>query len=116
MKPRKNHILDASGIPLGRLATQVATLLIGKRKPDYQPRIDGGDAVKVVNIRKVALTGKKSEKRLSYHHSMYPGGLKTDTISSIIAKDPGRLLTMAVSRMLPKNRTRAARLRRLKVE
>lgn len=114
--PRIKHTIDADGLPLGRLATRVATLLIGKRKRSYEPQIDGGDCVKVVNIKKVVFTGDKLNKRVYYHHSQYPGGLKTTSLATIKARTPGKLLIMAVSRMLPKNRTRSTRLHRLEVE
>lgn len=112
---RKWWLVDASGIPLGRLASKVALLLEGKRKREYTPHIDTGDFVVVINAEKVLLTGKKLDNKLYYHHSGYPGGLKVRTSREIKEKSPEKLIQLAVKRMLPKNKLRRAMFRRLKV-
>jgi len=112
---RKWWLVDASGIPLGRLASKVALLLEGKRKREYTPHIDTGDFVVVINAEKVLLTGKKLDNKLYYHHSGYPGGLKIRTAREIKEKNPEKLIQLAVKRMLPKNKLGRGMLRRLKV-
>ncbi|MCH8049440.1 50S ribosomal protein L13 [Patescibacteria group bacterium] len=112
---RDIYKVDAAGQVLGRLATDIATHLIGKHKPSYQPHIDAGDVVEVINADKSRVTGKKMEQKMYYRHSGYPGGLKTIKMEDVYAKDPAKILEMAVSRMLPKNKHRTARLRRLKI-
>jgi large subunit ribosomal protein L13 len=112
---RQWHLLDASGETLGRLATQIATLLKGKHKPIYAPHMDTGDFVVVVNASKVLVTGKKAEQKMYYHHSGYPGGLKSESFNRMIEKHPMRVIEHAVKGMLPHNRQGRAMLRRLKV-
>ncbi len=112
---RQWHLLDASGKTLGRLATQIATLLKGKHKPIYAPHMDTGDFVVVVNASKVLVTGKKAEQKMYYHHSGYPGGLKSESFNRMIEKHPMRVIEHAVKGMLPHNRQGRAMLRRLKV-
>ena len=87
---RQWHVIDATDIVLGRLASQTATLLRGKHKPTFAPHIDGGDFVVIINADKVALTGQKLEKKLAYRHSGYPGGLRATKYSELLDKDPRR--------------------------
>jgi large subunit ribosomal protein L13 len=96
------HVLDAENVPLGRLATQAATLIRGKHKPTFAPHLDTGDYVIVVNAAKVAMTGRKMEQKLYYRHSGYPGGLKTRSVREETAVDPRRVVEYAVFGMLPK--------------
>lgn len=101
---RKWYVVDAEGKTLGRLATEVATLLRGKHKPIYTPHVDCGDYVIVINAEKVELTGDKWNKKLYYRHSGHPGGLKVRTANEIREKYPERLIELAVKGMLPHNR------------
>lgn len=112
---RDVYKLDATDKILGRFATDVAVHLIGKHKPSFQSHIDAGDIVEVVNIDKIKVTGKKMKQKQYYHHSHYPGGLKTKVMEKVFAKNPEKILEMAVSRMLPKNKHRKERLKRLKI-
>jgi large subunit ribosomal protein L13 len=112
---RKTHEIDAAGKPVGRLATHVARILIGKHKATYAPNVDAGDSVRVVNAAKLLLTGAKLDQKRYYHYSGYPGGLKTRKASDLMVKDPGRVLKAAVDRMLPKNTHRARRIKRLTI-
>ena len=109
------HLVDAQDQVLGRLATQIATLLIGKHKPTFTPHIDGGDYVVVINSAKIAVTGGKEEKKAYYHHSNFPGGLKEMTFGEMMEKFPTRAVEKAVYNMLPKNKLRTARMNRLKI-
>lgn len=109
------HLIDAEGKVLGRLATEVATLLIGKNKPTYAPHADGGDYVVVINASGVVLTGKKEEQKTYRRHSGYPGGLKETLARQLRTQHPERLVTYAVSGMLPDNRLRQRRLARLHI-
>jgi len=99
---RKWYIIDAEGLRLGRLATEAATLLRGKHKPQYTPHIDTGDFVIVINASKIELTGKKLEKKKYYRHSGYPGGLKVTVAGEMLTKHPERMIEIAVKGMLPK--------------
>lgn len=108
-------VVDATDIPLGRLASEVASILRGKRKPQYTPNVDTGDFVIVVNASKVKLTGNKLADKKKYRHSGYPGGLKETAISEILAKRPERVIEMAVKGMLPKNTLGRAMGKKLKV-
>jgi large subunit ribosomal protein L13 len=108
-------VVDAEGQTLGRLATRIADALRGKRKPEYTPHVDTGDFVVVVNAEKVHLTGKKWSDKIYYKHSQYPGGMTERTAGDIRAKHPTRLIEGAVRGMLPVNRLRANRLKRLRV-
>ncbi len=112
---RKWWLVDATGQPLGRLASKIALILMGKRKRTYTPHVDGGDFVVVVNAEKVQLSGRKLNQKLYYHHSGYPGGLKVRTAKEMLEKHPERLIYLAVKRMLPKNILGRRMLRRLKV-
>jgi large subunit ribosomal protein L13 len=112
---RQLQKLDATGKAPGRLATQIATYLIGKHKPSFAPNRDDGDKVEVVNASKMAITGKKVEQKVYHHHSMYPRGHKETPMKRVLASDPSDVLRRAVSRMLPKNSHRTERLKRLKI-
>ncbi|GAC1392188.1 MAG: 50S ribosomal protein L13 [Candidatus Saccharimonadales bacterium] len=108
-------IVDAAEIPLGRLATQVASLLMGKNKPMFTHHIDCGDYVIVINAAELVVTGKKLESKMYYHHSGYPGGLKESSLKDKLASDPTAPIIKAVKGMLPVNKLRDGRLIRLKV-
>jgi large subunit ribosomal protein L13 len=108
-------VVDASGKTLGRLATQVADALRGKRKPEYTPHCDVGDFVIVVNAEKVAVTGRKREQKLYRRHSGYPGGLRTKTLGDMLERRPEEVIRLAVKGMLPRSRLARAQLRKLKV-
>ena len=109
------HVIDATDVVLGRLATQVATLLRGKHKATFAPHMDNGDFVIVINADKVALTGNKRETKLAYRHSGYPGGLRSVTYAELLAKRPERAVEKAVKGMLPKNTLGRQMLSKLKV-
>ena len=109
------HVLDASGRTLGRLATEVATLLMGKHKPIYTPHLSTGDYVIVINAEKVKVTGSKVEQKMYYRHSNYPGALKSMNFAEMMQKHPARVIENAVKGMLPHNRLGRAMLSRLKV-
>jgi len=119
--PQKNAIekkwwlVDADGVVLGRLATQVANILRGKNRPHYTPFFDSGDFVIIVNADKVKLTGKKESQKVYYRHSGYMGGLKEISFKHAIATHPERVITHAVKGMLPKNRLNRKILTKLKV-
>jgi len=108
-------VVDASGKTLGRLATQIADALRGKRKPEYTPHCDVGDFVIVVNAEKVGVTGKKREEKLYYRHSGYPGGLRSRSLADMLERRPGEVVRLAVKGMLPRSRLGRAQLRKLKV-
>jgi len=108
-------VVDAAGQTLGRLATQIADALRGKRKPTYTPHIDTGDFVIVVNASKVSLSGDKATKKMSYRHSGYPGGLSATPMGDLIEKDARKAVEKAVWGMLPKNRLGRQMLKKLKV-
>ncbi len=112
---RQWHVIDASDVVLGRLASRVATLLRGKHKPYYAPHVDTGDYVIVVNADKVVLTGKKLEQKRAYRHSGYPGGLRSIPYSELMAKNPARAVEKAVKGMLPKNSLGRRMAKKLKV-
>ncbi|TVQ54745.1 MAG: 50S ribosomal protein L13 [Phycisphaerales bacterium] len=112
---KKWHIVDARGKILGRLATEVATILMGKHRPEYTPHVDCGDFVIVTNAKDVKLTGNKLEDKTFQKYSQYPGGLKIKTYGTVLAKHPERLIEKAVTRMLPKNRLGRQMAAKLKV-
>jgi large subunit ribosomal protein L13 len=112
---KKWHLVDADGQILGRLATRVASILMGKTKPVYTAHEDVGDFVVVVKAEKVAVTGKKSEKKVYRRHSGYPGGLKSVGFEEQLQKAPEKIILEAVSGMLPKNKLRPVYLKKLKV-
>ena len=99
---RKWYVVDAEGQTLGRLASEVAKVLRGKNKPVYTPHVDTGDYVIIVNADKVAVTGKKMDQKIYYHHSDYVGGMKETTLKEMMAKKPEKVLELAVKGMLPK--------------
>ena len=112
---RQWHVIDATDVVLGRLATQAATLLRGKHKPIYAPHLDTGDFVIVINAEKVALTGNKREKKIAYRHSGYPGGLRATPYSVLLEKHPEKAVEKAVKGMLPHNTLGRAMMKKLKV-
>jgi len=112
---RKWYVVDAEGIPLGRLASEVAQILRGKHKPAFAPHMDMGDYVIVVNADKVAVTGNKETQKVYYRHSGFPGGLRSDTLAKMRVDHPDRLVTNAVRGMIPKNRLGRQTLTKLKV-
>ena len=99
---RKWYVVDAEGCTLGRLSSEVAKVLRGKNKPIFTPHIDTGDYVIVVNADKIAVTGKKLDQKIYYHHSEYVGGMKETTLKEMLAKKPERVVELAVKGMLPK--------------
>jgi large subunit ribosomal protein L13 len=112
---RKWYVLDATEAPLGRISTKVATLLLGKGKPQFTSHIDCGDYVVVINAAQLVTTGDKLDKKIYYRHSKFPGGLKQRTLSEQLEKDPGAVVFQAVRGMLPVNKLRDGRLARLKI-
>jgi large subunit ribosomal protein L13 len=112
---RQWHVIDASDVVLGRLASQAATLLRGKHKPIFAPHVDTGDFVIIVNASKVALSGNKLVDKRAYRHSGYPGGLRSVAYGDLMATSPERAVTKAVRGMLPKNTLGRQMLRKLKV-
>ena len=109
------YVIDATDVVLGRLASQIATLLRGKHKPIFAPHLDTGDFVIVINADKVALTDQKREKKIAYRHSGYPGGLRSTPYSELLEKFPERAVEKAVRGMLPKNSLGRTQLKKLKV-
>lgn len=112
---RQWYLVDANDAPLGRLATQIAQLLTGKGKPQFTKHIDCGDFVIVINASQTITTGNKTEKKVYYSHSNYPGGLKEATFNEKMTKDPTFPIATAVRGMLPVNKLRDERLKRLKI-
>jgi large subunit ribosomal protein L13 len=108
-------LIDADGKTLGRLATQIADALRGKRKPTYTPHIDVGDFVVVVNAEKIVVTGDKLHQKMYYRHSGYPGGLKKRTLNDMLERRPEEVIRLAVKGMLPRNRLARKQLTKLKV-
>jgi large subunit ribosomal protein L13 len=119
MKPadvsRKWYVIDASEAPLGRVSTVAASLLIGKDKPSVTPHVDGGDFVIIINAKKLVVTGNKKLGKVYYKHSHYPGGLKQATLEEKLGKDAPSVIYQAVRGMLPVNKLRDGRLKRLKI-
>ena len=112
---RQWHVIDASDVVLGRLASRTAILLRGKHKPIFAPHVDTGDFVIVINAEKIALSGNKLEDKRAYRHSGYPGGLRSVAYSDLLAKHPEKVVEKAVKGMLPKNSLGRQMLRKLKV-
>lgn len=112
---RKWHLFDAQSISLGRLATRAATLLLGKHKKEYTPHLDLGDFVVIINAKKIKVTGGKLEKKIYYRFTGYLGHLKEFKLKEKLEKDPCWVIKHAVSGMIPTNRLKAKRLKRLKV-
>jgi large subunit ribosomal protein L13 len=112
---REWYLVDAEGKTLGRLATQIADTLRGKRKPQYTPHVDTGDFVVVVNAEKILVTGNKLDQKRYYRHSGYPGGLRSRTLREQLDRRPTEVLRVAVKGMLPKNRLARQQLTKLKI-
>jgi len=110
---RKTIEIDATNQAPGRLATKIATLLMGKHKVKYTPHLDLGDKVVITNVDKIAFTGKKLSQKVYRHHSNYPGGLKEIPANKIVAEKPEEAVRLAVIKMLPKNKLRDQRMNRL---
>lgn len=109
------HVIDANDRILGKVATEAATLLMGKQKAMFSPNMDTGDYVVVVNAAKVKVTGKKMTDKMYYRHSMYPGGLKVISFGDMIKQHPDRIIQHAVKGMLPHNKLGTAMIKKLKV-
>jgi large subunit ribosomal protein L13 len=112
---RKWYVVDAAGKSVGRLASQVAKILRGKHKPTFTPHMDTGDHVIIVNADKVVLTGRSKPDEKIYHHTMYPGGIKSTTYGKMLAKTPEKLIMRVVKGMLPHNTLGAQMLKKLRV-
>lgn len=113
---RETHTIDASGKVLGKLATEIAVLLRGKNKANFQPNIEMGDFVVIKNANKIIVTGKKYNDKIYYHHTGYLGNLKAETYKKVFERDPGEVIRKAVHGMLAKNKLRAIQIKRLKIE
>jgi large subunit ribosomal protein L13 len=114
-RDRTWYVVDAEGKTLGRLATQIADVLRGKRKPTYTPHVDVGDFVIVVNAEKITVTGNKREAKRYWRHSGYPGGIRFRTLGELLEQRPEEVIRKAVKGMLPRNRLARQQLRKLKV-
>ena len=112
---RKWYVIDAEGKTLGRLATVCANLLRGKTKPEFTPHVDTGDFVIVINAEKIQVSGNKETDKIYYHHTMYPGGLKSISFKDLMKKDPTKAIEKAVKGMLPHNTLGAQQFTKLKV-
>lgn len=113
---RTVHTIDLEGKVLGRVSSEIAQLLRGKHKRDFQPHIDGGDIVHVKNANKIAVTGKKRENKMYYRHSEYPGGLKSENMAQLLVRKPNEVVRLAVYNMLPKNKLRKEMMKRLRFD
>jgi large subunit ribosomal protein L13 len=114
-RQRDWYVVDAEGQTLGRLATQIADALRGKRKPEYTPHIDTGDFVVVINAEKIHVTGKKREQKRYWRHSGYPGGIRSRSLAEMLDRRPEEVIRKAVKGMLPRNRLARRQLTKLKV-
>jgi large subunit ribosomal protein L13 len=114
-RQRDWYVVDAEGKTLGRLATQIADVLRGKRKPEYTPHVDTGDFVIVVNAAKVAVTGNKRADKIYYRHTGYPGGIRSRTLAEMLQRQPDEVIRKAVKGMLPRNRLARRQLTKLKI-
>jgi large subunit ribosomal protein L13 len=112
---RKWYVVDAEGQPVGRLATEVASILTGKRNPMWTPFMDMGDHVIVINARKAVFKGSKAEQKVYHHHTLYPGGLRSISVQDQFERHPERVIELAVKGMLPKNKLGRAMAKKLKV-
>ena len=112
---RSWYLVDAEGLILGRMATEVAQILRGKHKPTFAPHIDTGDHVIVVNADKVVLTSGKAEKKMVYHHTGFPGGIRSESYATLLAKKPAEIVRQSIRGMLPKNRLGRQQLSKLQV-
>ena len=113
---RERHEVDATDRAVGRIATEVAVLLRGKNKPNFEPRNDAGDFVTIINASKVKFTGKKLAQKDYFHHTLYPGGLKRTPMKKVFDLNPGEPLRRAIYGMLPKNRLRDGMMKRLVIK
>ena len=109
------YIVDATGLTLGRLATEVASRLRGKHKPEYTPHVDTGDYIVIVNAEKIHVTGNKAQDKIYYSHSGFPGGIKSINFEKLVVRAPERIIESAVKGMLPKNPLGRAMYRKMKV-
>jgi large subunit ribosomal protein L13 len=114
-RSREWYVVDAEGRTLGRLATQIADALRGKRKPEYTPHCDTGDFVVVVNAEKIVVTGDKLEQKRYYRHSGYPGGIRSRTLGEMLERRPEEVIRKAVKGMLPRNRMARQQITKLKI-
>ena len=112
---RQWYVVDAAGMPLGRLSTVLARVLTGKHKPEYAQHVDTGDYVIVINADKVTLSGRKEEQKVYYRHSTHPGGLKSETADKLRQRSLARIVELAVRGMLPKNKVGRRQFKKLKV-
>ncbi len=112
---RKWYVVDVEGKTLGRVATEIARVLMGKHKPEYTPHLDMGDFVIAINADKFVVTGKKMVQKMYRRHSGYPGGLKEQNLKELLSRHPERVLEYAVRGMLPKNKLRSRRMKRLRI-
>jgi large subunit ribosomal protein L13 len=112
---RKWYLVDAQGQILGRLATEIATILRGKKKPNYSPHMDNGDHVVVINAEKVEVSGRKREQKVYHHHSGYPGGLRSRTFAELQDRRPEQIIRIAVKGMLPHNRLGRQMMKKLRI-
>jgi len=112
---RSWHVVDASNLPVGRLASEIAQILKGKHKPQYAPHLDVGDHVVVINADKIQVTSKKPEQKMYYRHSGYPGGIKEESFNALKKRKPELIIEKAVWGMLPKNRLGRAIIKKLHV-
>jgi large subunit ribosomal protein L13 len=112
---RQWHVIDAEGAILGRVATEVATLLRGKHKPIWAPHVDTGDHVVVINASKLAIDARKLQQKKYHRHTGYPGGIRTRNLEELLARDPEKVMRLAVRRMLPKGPLGRRQLKKLKV-
>lgn len=112
---RKWHVVDASGLILGRLADKLSIILMGKHRPHYTPHVDTGDFIIVVNADKVKVTGRKMEKKIYAHYTYYPGGYRSEVMSTVFARKPDQVVKLAVRRMLPKSKLGRDMLTKLKI-
>ena len=112
---RKWHLVDASNLPLGRLAREIAQILRGKHKPEYAPHLDVGDHIVVINAEKIQLTANKAEQKTYYSHSGYPGGIKEESFNSLKKRKPEKIIERAVWGMLPKNRLGRSMIKKLHI-
>ena len=112
---RKWDLVDASNLPLGRLASEIAQILRGKHKPEYAPHLDVGDHIVVINAEKIQLTANKAEQKTYYSHSGYPGGIKEESFNSLKKRKPEKIIERAVWGMLPKNRLGRSMLKKLHI-
>jgi|TARA_B100001094_G_C17973705_1_gene691652 large subunit ribosomal protein L13 len=112
---RNWHLVDASGLPIGRLASEIAQILRGKHKPQYAPHLDVGDHIVVINASKIAITSKKPEQKMYHSHSGFPGGIKSESFNSLRQRKPEKIIERAVWGMLPKNRLGRSILKKLHI-